>query len=217
MRTRTGMALAILGLAAVSSIPLWAGGLSQTTLDPAAPIPDASGGVFSACQTITVVPSAGEDIVGTVTVNIAMAHSWVGDITYRLTSPSASVLTLMNRPGRVGTGFGNDDNLVIATPILFSDTAASGAAAETMGSPPCAANIGTPPNCPDNYIPSPDAADSPIPGVGTNLAQFTGTARNGVWQLCAADSAGGDTGTLSSWTINFLGSTPVELQSISVE
>jgi len=47
--------------------------------------------------------------------------------------------------------------------------------------------------------------------------QFDGGSSLGVWTLCAADSAGGDTGTLTAWTISFTPDVPVELQSLSVE
>jgi hypothetical protein len=146
---------------------------------------------------------------------VSAAHSWVGDLTLRLTSPGASVLTLINRPGRLGAGFGNDDNLVSGTAITYSDTAASATSAEDQGDG-CVGTIGVTAGCPDNYLPAPDATDTPIPGVGTNLAQYDGADPNGVWQLCIADSGAGDTGTLTSWSITVT-STPVELQSFSIE
>ena len=64
---------------------------------------------------------------------------------------------------------------------------------------------------------APDPSDTPHAGLGTNLAQFDGGSSLGVWTLCVADSAGGDTGTLTAWTISFTPDVPVELQSLSVE
>ncbi len=208
---RTGL----LALAAACVVlPVLAGTtLTFTTADPAAAIPDATG-TFVACQDITVagMPTAITDV----TVSVSGAHSWVGDLTLRLTSPPpASVLTLINRPGRLGAGFGNDDNLVAGTPIIYSDTAASATSAEDQGDG-CVGTIGVTAGCPDNYIPAPDATDTPIPGVGTNLAQYDGADPNGVWELCIGDSGAGDTGTLSSWSITVT-STPVELQSFTIE
>lgn len=206
--------LGLLALAAACIVlPVLAGTtLTFTTADPAAVIPDATG-TFAACQDITV--SAMPTIITDVTVAVSAAHSWVGDLTLRLTSPGLSVLTLINRPGRLGAGFGNDDNLVSGTPITYSDTAASAVLAEDQGDG-CVGTIGVTAGCPDNYIPSPDATDTPIPGVGTSLAQYDGADPNGVWELCFADSGGGDTGTLSSWSITVT-STPVELQSFTIE
>jgi subtilisin-like proprotein convertase family protein len=194
-------------------LPVLAGTtLTFTTSDPAATITDNTG-TFTACQNITVAGMPTQ--ITDVTVSVSSNHSWVGDLTLRLTSPSASVLTLINRPGRLGTGAGNDDNLVTGTPITYSDTAASGVSAEDQGDG-CAGTIGVTAGCPDNYTPAPDATDTPIAGVGTNFAQYDGADPNGVWQLCIADSAAGDTGTLTSWSITVT-STPVELQSFSIE
>lgn len=215
---KAGFGLSVL-VAALIVLPVLAGTtLTFTTSDPAAVIPDASAGAFTACQNITV--AAMPTTITDVTVQVSVGHSWVGDLTARLTSPSASVLMLVNRPVRVGTGFGDSSNLAAATPITYSDTAASTLSAETMGAPAACGDtsiIGSTAAClADNFIPAPDAADTPIPGVGTNLAQYDGANPNGVWQLCIADSAGGDTGTLSSWSITVT-STPVELQSFTIE
>ena len=214
MKLRTAWTLA--GLAALVTLPLWAGSGPFTTADAPIAIPDNTG-TLSVCQTITVPSVPGEDITGDVTVQITSAHSWVGDLTFRLQPPVGGNLTLVNRAGGTGTGAGNSDDLQNATPITYSDTAASGASAETMGNAPCAGVIDGSANCPDNYIPAPDATSLPIPAEGTNLAQFTGGQRNGVWTLCVGDSAGGDTGTLTSWSLTFVNSTPVELLSFGVD
>ncbi len=213
---KAGFGLSAL-VAALVVLPVLAGTtLTFTTADPAAPLPDNTG-LFTACQNITV--AAMPTTITEVTVQISSAHSWAGDLVARLTSPSASVLTLVNRPGRTGTGFGDSSNLAAATPITYSDTAASGLSAETMGSPAACGDtsvIGSTPAClADNFIPAPAVTDIP-PGVGTNLAQFDGADPNGVWQLCIADGGPGDTGTLSSWSITVT-STPVELQSFTIE
>ncbi len=199
-------------IAAVGIVPLLANDGTFTTANSPIAIPDNTG-TLATCQTITV-PAGGSDVVGDVDVSIASSHSWIGDLTFRLQAPGGSQLTLVNRPGRTGTGNGQSDDLQTATPILYNDSAPSGTSAESMGAG-CAGIIGVTAGCPNNYIPAPDAADS-IPGVGTNLAQFTGQASNGVWTLCVADSAAGDTGTLSSWSLTFTGSTPVELQDFTV-
>ena len=204
----------MLVIAVIGVVPLLAGDGTFTTANAPIAIPDNTG-TLGTCQTITV-PSGGGDIVGDVNVSIASSHSWIGDLTFRLQSPGAEQLTLVNRPGRVGTGAGASDDLVVATPIAYDDSAPSGTSAESMGAG-CAGIIGVTAGCPNNYIPAPDAADTPVGGVGTNLAQFTGDASNGVWTLCVADSAAGDTGTLSSWSLTFTGSTPVELQDFGVE
>ncbi len=213
-KTRGSTRTSLLALAAACVVlPVLAGTtLTFTTADGPAVITDNTG-TFTACQNITVAGMPTQ--ITDVTVSVSAAHSWVGDLTLRLTSPAASVLTLINRPGRLGAGAGNDDNLVSGTPIIYSDTAASATSAEDQGDG-CAGTIGVTAGCPDNYIPAPDATDTPIPGVGTNLTDLDSEDPNGVWQLCIGDSAAGDTGTLSSWSITVT-STPVELQSFTIE
>lgn len=204
--------LAVAALAVIAALPLWAGSGPFTTADAPIAITDNTG-TLGTCQTITVPSTPGEDITGTVTVQITASHSWIGDLTFRLQPPVGGNLTLLNRPGRTGTTAGESDDLATATPITYDDTAPN--TAETMGLA-CTGVIGS--GCgPALYSPSPDAADTPIAGEGTNLAQFTGGQRNGVWTLCAGDSAGGDTGTLTSWSLTFVNSTPVELLSFGVE
>ena len=179
-----------------------------TTTDAAVAIPDNSAGAFTACQTI-VVP-AGAGTISDLNIRTAITHSWVGDLTIRLQSPgAASTLMLMNRPGRIppAASAGNSANLAAATPLTFDDAAPSGRLASTAGEQPVGtacgstATVGVDPCGPDNFIPAPVPAQTPIAGLGTNLAQFNGTAASGTWTLCVADSAALDTGTLTSWSM----------------
>lgn len=201
--------LTLVAVAALAALPL----IAQTFPfgGAAVPIPDNTG-AFGACQTINVTGTTG--VIQDVTVQVTSSHSWIGDLTVRLTAPNASVLTLLNRPGRTGAGAGNSDDLQTATPITYSDTAVSGVSAEAMGTA-CAGTINGTAGCENNYTPAPDAADTPIAGQGTNFAQFDGISANGNWVLCVADSALGDTGTLTTWSITV--TTPVELESFTIE
>ncbi|MEL7061693.1 MAG: proprotein convertase P-domain-containing protein, partial [Acidobacteriota bacterium] len=194
-------ALSVLVLSVAVSAELY------TTSDAAAPITD-NGGALNDCQTISVPDNL---VISDVEVEITAAHTFAGDLTFELTSPAATALTLVNRPGRTGTGFGNGDDLQDATPLRFSDSAPSGASAETMGDAPCGGPIDGSADCPDNYLPAPDAADVPVAGQGTDFSDFAGESSMGVWTLCASDSAGGDTGTLTSWTLGVNEAVPVEL------
>lgn len=194
-------------------LTLLAAAQNFTTTDPPAAVVDNTG-TYSGCQTI-VVPVQGS-VMCPIEVQVSVSHTWVGDLSLRLTSPGGTELTLLNRPGRTTSGDGNSDDLVDTTPILFSDTAASALLAEEMGNG-CAGTIGVTPGCPDNYLPAPDALDTPLPGDGTSFDDFLGDPLNGLWTLCGADSAGGDTGTLVSWTLRINGLWPVELESFTVE
>lgn len=206
----TGLALVLsLGVSGSLTNPA----VRFVTRDPPALIPDNTGGTFVACQTV-VVTGAPIFFPNNNVVEVAASHSWVGDLTMRLTSPAGTTLTLLNRPGRTGSGAGNSDDLVGTTPIFYTDFPASGLSAEDIGDS-CGGTINGSTGCPDNYSPGPDASDTPIAGQGTALSSFDGENPNGTWTLCAADSAGGDTGTLISWSLNFC--IPVELESFTVE
>lgn len=195
----TAIALASLSTAASVSAQTF------TTASPPAAIPDNSAGAITACQTV-VVP-AGTGNITDLNVSVSATHTWVGDVTYRLQSPgNASTLMLMNRPGRNGSLAGSSTNLAAATPLVFDDAAASGRSAETAGQNPvgtnCTSAMTVGADCPpNNFTPAPDATDTPIAGLGTNLAQFNGTLADGTWTLCAADSASLDTGTLQSFSL----------------
>lgn len=191
-------------------------------------IPDQTPGL-DVCQTIFVPVSI---TIGEVEVEITATHTWVGDLTFQLTRVASSTLplahqgsasgtlTLLNRPGRSGNGGGpgNSDDLVAETPVRFSDFASSSQSAEALGDPPCGGVIDGSPDCPDNYLPAPDVADTPFPGQGIDFfTTFHGLDSLGEWTLCAGDSAAGDPGTLISWRL-FIGHIiPVELQSFSIE
>jgi subtilisin-like proprotein convertase family protein len=183
---------------------------TYTTTNSPIAIPDNSNGVFSACQTIVIPPGAGT--IADLDIRTAITHTWVGDLTIRLQSPGgASTLMLMNRPGRPANFiFGNWADFNSATPITFNDQAPSGRSAETIGdfggSPGfgnmCNSSDVVGQNCgPNNYIPAPQPSESPIAGLGTNLAQFNGQSASGTWTLCVADSQSDETGTLVSWSM----------------
>ena len=185
------------------------------TADPPIAIPDDSAGVITACQEINV---PGSMVITYIEVEITATHTWIGDLTARLTSPMGTVLTVFNRPGRTGSGAGDSSDFGNDFPVRFTD--ASGTSAELMGAAPCAADefVGSAPNClPDNYAPAPDAADTPIAGVGTDFGDFMGEDAQGTWTLCMADSAASDLGTLTSWRLGVSNTVPVELMSFSVE
>ncbi len=213
----------VLALAALAMLCLagWALADQFTTGDAAIAIPDNTGTVVT-CQSLTVPASL--IIADTPSVRIQTDHSWVGDLTYELRGP-LNTLTVVNRPGRNGAGAGDSSDYAAATPLMLGAMAPSGVDAEEIGNDSAAGDaacgggdaIGTN-DCTDNFLPNPDASDSPVAGLGTDFSDFTGTDAVGVWMLCVGDSAGGDTGTLVSWTLGFNSmSVPVELLSFSVE
>ncbi len=202
----------VVAILAVAAIP--ASAQIFTTGDAALPITDFTGTLVD-CQSINVPSSI---VITSVEVEVTAAHSWVGDLTYELTHPDGTTkLTVMNRPGRNGAGAGNSDDFQDATPIRYSNVAPSGVDAETVGDAPCTGVIDGSADCPDNYLPAPDATDTPIAGLGTDLDDFNGSDAMGTWVLCAGDSANGDTGTLTSWRLGVNVAVPVELMGFSID
>ncbi|QLQ04605.1 MAG: hypothetical protein HZY76_13265 [Anaerolineae bacterium] len=103
---------------------------------------------------------------------------------------------MLNRPGYSGTGFGDSSNMSANFPLLFTD--ASSDPAETMGNTLNTSQV----VCQDDgrctYSPSPDGYSGSL----ANFAGFVGLGSNGTWQFCVADNAGGDTGSVTSITLN---------------
>ncbi|HSX60139.1 MAG TPA: proprotein convertase P-domain-containing protein [Tahibacter sp.] len=171
------------------------------------------------CNTIAV-PSGGGDTVATATVQVAMSHTFVGDLTIKLVSPGGSTITLTSRPGVAETvddgndtaGFGENSNLAIANPLTYDDAAAN--PAEQMGKVPSDLATG---DVICAFAGSP-CSYSPAPGAATagNLGTLAGQNKVGNWQLCIGDSASADTGTLDGWSLT-LSTTPVSLQSFSID
>lgn len=170
---------------------------------PALNIPDGNydGTIASmTCDTINAALPGGEQVTN-VTVSMGIDHTWSGDLTAKLISPDASILTLFSRPGYAepaddGTGCcGSSADLSVGHPITFDD--ASPNDAEGMGSAIAGGVI-----CRDNglcdFFPNPGSAAIPP----TNFADLAGESASGNWTLCVADSALGDAGSLQTWSIS---------------
>lgn len=175
------------------------------------------------CDTLAV-PSGGGggDLVDTVDIQIAMSHTFVGDLTIKLFGPTGAVTTLVSRPGVIETaddgndtaGFGENSNLAIANPLTYDQSAAT--ESEMMGKTPIdlstSQTICLDGGTPCTYNPNNGAATT-----GEDLdVDFDGLTKVGNWQLCIGDSAGADVGTLDGWTLT-IGSVPVELLGIEIE
>lgn len=150
------------------------------------PIPDAN--PTGASNTIAI-PALTIPNANSLRVVINVNHTWVGDLAFELTSPCGTTF-LFDRPGVPASTFGNADDL--AGTYTF-DVAAAAIIPE-------AAVAGTVP--PGSYRPS-DA------GGAANLTWAPVAfpcAAGGNWTIRAIDGAGGDVGTLVSWSI--IGPTP---------
>lgn len=153
---------------------------------------DTYNGTLATMACVPVAVAAGT--VQSVVLDIGLTHTWIGDLTVKLQSPTGTTIGLMSRPGLAeaaddGTGCcGDSSDINVA--VTFQDGGTTDA--ETMGS----TITGTQFVCTDDglcdYFPNPGAS----PGGG--FATFIGEEALGNWQVCVGDSAAGDTGEISS-------------------
>lgn len=110
-------------------------------------------------------------------ISIDANHTWVGDLTFILSHDGVDV-TMIDRPGYTGTGFGcSGDNVDIAA---LDDEGVDGPVEDQCANAP--ALFGNPtPNNP--------------------LSAFDGQDLSGTWTLSVSDGANGDTGTLNEWCL----------------
>ncbi|MDA0244965.1 MAG: hypothetical protein OT477_16230, partial [Chloroflexi bacterium] len=113
-----------------------------------------------------------------VNVSVLANHTWVGDLIVTVTSPNATPVTIIDRPGRTTTGDGCGNNNVN---VVLDDEGVSGPV-ETQ----CSA---TPPALFGNPTPN-----NPLSGFDSgNL--------NGTWGINISDNVSIDTGTLVDWCV----------------
>lgn len=160
---------------------------------------DGYDGSIGSMQCMNVAGPGG--IVASLSVDLAMEHTWVGDLVVKVVAPNNTISTVMSRPGLLepaddGTDCcGNRADLVATSPVTFIDGGAT--SAEDMALANTELLV-----CQDDgfciYSPSPGT------GVGTDLSDFAGLDSTGTWQVCVGDSGAQDTGNLCPTTvINF--------------
>ncbi len=167
-------------------------------------IPDfAFDGTIASMACVTVPGPGG--IITDLQANLAVDHTWVGDLTVRVVAPDNTQLDIAHRPGEpVSSAFGDSSDLIATSILNFAD--GNPTSAEDMGSTIGGAQF----VCQDdglcNYFPFPDNANG---GVGTNFAtDFVGMESAGNWQICVGDSADGDTGQVCPGTDLIFGVIP---------
>jgi subtilisin-like proprotein convertase family protein len=158
-----------------------------STFTPLA-IPD---GVLTGITGTLTIPAAATILDAN--VRISTTHTWIGDLTFRLTNGTTSTI-LVDRPGRTTTGFGCsgnniDDNFV-------DDEGAGGTWESSCASDP--ANPAYPAGA--RLI----GGDTPITGNPTLLTAYDGASTAGTWSLNVSDAATPDTGTLNQFCMEFL-------------
>ncbi|MGG9961411.1 choice-of-anchor J domain-containing protein [Ferruginibacter sp. SUN106] len=152
-------------------------------------IPDANATGVSTPLTVSGIPGTA---VGTsASVNFNITHTWDGDLTLFLKAPNNQVLNLVNARG------GSADNFVNTTISSTAVTPVSAGAAPFTGT----------------FLPDGSLAAAPPTGftpTATTFAPLYNTAGtlNGNWLFAARDNAGGDLGTITSWSLTLNYSVP---------
>lgn len=132
-------------------------------------------------------------------VGVGIEHGWRGDLRVQLTSPSGTVVNLLDRPG-TGTFGTNASNL----DALFSDTGEAGVFGSSgdhdLGAPHFAVEGQTEQGQPGSA------------GV-LPLSSFEGEDPVGTWTLGVCDGAGGHAGRLVRWGLFFYAEPTVEAEA----
>lgn len=141
----------------------------------------AGGGIPDGNSTgLTVTMNVTENVsITDLDVNVNISHTWVGDITVKIKSPGGTTATIIDRPGRTNSGFGCSGNDIVAT---LDDGAATSVENE------CGSSV---PTINGTFIPN------------NPLSVFNGQNTAGTWELTVIDNAGGDSGSLNSWGIEY--------------
>lgn len=159
-------------------------GIIGTSTTPFA-IPD------GASYTVAPIGVLTHGAIGTLTIKVAIDHTWLGDLRIILThGPTGTSVVLMDQPGLPGSSFGSSANLSSSAALSFSDTVGL-PAAETVG-----AGCG-----------STQTVGVSAPCIGTAylsheaLGAFTGEDQWGAWYLRVEDLSAVDRGNLVGWSI----------------
>ncbi|MEL6637884.1 MAG: proprotein convertase P-domain-containing protein [Bacteroidota bacterium] len=141
----------------------------------------------NAGTTITIPVAGLGTLVDEVSFSLEINHTWVGDLSATLTSPSGTIVPLFNQPGAPATnfGFGCDQNNLN---LNFSDDATNTADDLENTCNPSGA-IGT------------FAIQGDFQALGS-LVNFNGDNANGNWILNLRDDGAGDVGSLVSYALN---------------
>lgn len=160
---------------------------ADVTIVPNALIPD-----NNSAPVCFGMPVIGAGTVTSISVRVAMSHTWINDLKLSLLAPGGAKLTMLNRPGATG----NSADLLAGYPITYSDAAP--ADAETMGSGLSSAQVA----CRDDgrcaYRPNPDGDAGSL----ASFAGFTGLGATGSWQFCASDLVASDLGRVNTVTLS---------------
>ncbi|HYD02196.1 MAG TPA: proprotein convertase P-domain-containing protein, partial [Phycisphaerales bacterium] len=169
----------------------------------------ASGQTFSSGGTI-IIPNAGAANPYPATINVAggpaaitsisvtlnnLRHTYIGDIDVLLVGPGGQTVVLFSDVGN-GVNFQGET-------LTFTSA---------LGAPSAVQNPFTGGTFAPTNVGAGDAFPAPAPAGphGAGFGAFIGANANGVWSLYILDDVGGDSGTVSGWSITFNQATPIE-------
>lgn len=153
-----------------------------------------------------IIPVVGLTSPEHLSIELAVQHTWIGDLTLKLFNPIGDEMTLLNRPMLPIPDdlFGSPADLSAAAPITFMDGAPTDA--ETMG-----LNVGSGVVCADDgiceYFANPDEELNSV----LNLNALLNGDPNGDWLICGGDSIFPDPGIIHNAVLTF-SDTPVNTQ-----
>lgn len=134
------------------------------------------------------------ETVISVYLEISITHTYAGDLTFELTSPSGTQLQILARPGDThpdetfGEPYGSSADLDRREVLTFTDSATT--SAELLGD-------GVTDVTASSYYPDADGWSQDI----SSFAGFAGEIARGDWTLRVGDYASSDTGRLVAWTL----------------
>jgi subtilisin-like proprotein convertase family protein/truncated hemoglobin YjbI len=138
---------------------------------------------------------------GDVAVTTAIDHTWVGDLTLKVKSPTDKLLTVFNRPGGAllpdngSSCCGDSSNLAKDFPLSFKNS--GGFDPAIMGKTLGTGQIVCKDDAQCDYKPNHGL------GPGLDFTDFLGDVVEGKWTVCLGDSENGDPGMVDALGLEF--------------
>ncbi len=183
------------------------------------PVPDDTvagcGGTEGDPLTIQFTVSGLTSPISTIGVRIAGQHTWMGDLTARLSAPGGSPTAVLFGKTGSTTATGCGDSSAFGGPYNFGDGPTGGwwTAAAAAGASPAVVAAG-------DYRTSTIGGAAGGGATTSIISVFGGLAAasaNGTWTLTVTDASAADTGSIDSAILFIDEPVPVSLQNFSVD
>jgi truncated hemoglobin YjbI len=146
-------------------------------------------------------PIDGLEFYSDATLTMGVDHTWLGDLTLKVQSPAAKILTVFNRPGgpvlpdNGSSCCGDNSNLAKSSPLTFKNT---GSFDPLVMGKTISPNLVV---CKDDS--QCDFKPNHGLGPGLDFGDFLGDVVEGSWMVCLGDSEVGDPGTVDALGLEF--------------